>query len=136
MAVTPFSDEQARTLVNLAQLYQVWMQAGQALHAMPYNLARKEISGHAYLYEITDRRGNGRSLGPWSPAHEARLVRYQAEKATARQRRDQSRATLGEACRLYRALRLPLLASEAGAILREADRRRLLGSHLIVIGTN
>jgi hypothetical protein len=43
---------------------------------------------------------------------------------------------LAETCRLYRSLRLPLLSSEAGEILRETDQRRLLGSHLIVVGTN
>lgn len=134
--VDPFSDEQARTLVNLEQRYQVWMQAEQALHAMPYNLARKEVKGRSYLYEIVDRKGNGRSLGPWSPEHEARFDAYQEEKAAAKLRRDQSRVALAETCRLYRALRLPLLSSEAGEILRETDRRRLLGSHLIVVGTN
>ena len=134
--VDPFSDEQARTLVNLEQRYQVWMEAEQALHAMPYNLARKEVKARSYLYEIIDRKGNGRSLGPWSLEHEARLNAYQAEKAAAKLRRDRSRDFLAETCGLYRALRLPLLSSEAGEILRETDRRRLLGSHLIVVGTN
>jgi hypothetical protein len=51
-------------------------------------------------------------------------------------RRDRSRAGLDETCRLYRALRLPLIPAEAAQILREADRRSLLGTHLLVIGTN
>jgi hypothetical protein len=134
--IEPFSDEQARTLVNIEQRYRVWMAAEQDLHAMPYNLTRKEINGYSYLYEITDRKGNGRSLGAWSPENEARYNQYQELKAATKLRRDQSREALAETCRLYRALRLPLLASEAGAILRETDRRRLLGSHLIVVGTN
>ncbi len=134
--IDPFSDEQARTLVNLEQRYQVWIEAEQALHAMPYNLARKEIKGHQYLYEITDRKGNGHSLGRWSAENEASFETYHAEKAALKARRDLSRDALAETCRLYRALRLPLLSSEAGEILRETDRRRLLGSHLIVVGTN
>ena len=134
--VTPFSDEQSRTLINLTQRYQVWMEAEQALHAMPYNLARKEIKSHSYLYEISDRKGNGRSLGRWSPDQKAKLNKYQEDKAAAKLRRDSSRGVLDETCRLYRALRLPLLSSEAGQILREIDRRCLLGSHLIVVGTN
>ena len=112
--VDPFSDEQTRTLVNLEQRYQVWMEAEQALHAMPYTLARKEVKGRSYLYEIIDRKGNGRSLGPWSPEHETRFDAYQEEKAAAKLRRDRSRVALIETCRLYRALRLPLLSSEAG----------------------
>lgn len=43
---------------------------------------------------------------------------------------------MAEASRLARARRLPLLSSDAGPILREADRRSLLGSHLLVVGTN
>ncbi|MCB2079777.1 MAG: hypothetical protein KDE55_19045, partial [Novosphingobium sp.] len=41
-----------------------------------------------------------------------------------------------ESSRIARALRLPLLSADAGPILREADRRSLLGSHLLVVGTN
>lgn len=134
--IDPFSDEQARTLVNLEQRYQVWMAAEQSLHTMPYNLARKEIKGRAYLYEIADRKGNGRSLGAWSDELEKRYDAYRRDKEVAQARRDASRDALAETCRLYRALRLPLLASAAGEIMREMDRRRLLGSHLFVIGTN
>lgn len=134
--IAPFSDEQARLLINLEQRYQVWMDALRSLTALPYDLRRKEIGGRSYLYEISDRSGNGTSLGPWSPENEARFSAYRAKKTAAKERRDISRAALDEACRLYRALRLPMLASDAGPILREADSRRLLGGHLLVVGTN
>lgn len=132
----PFSDEQARALVNLDQRYWVWMDAERALAALPYDLRRKEVGGRTYLYEITDRSGNGRSLGPWSPENEMKFETYRADKAAAKTRRDQYRATAQETGRLCRALRLPQLANPAGEILREADRRNLLASHLLVIGTN
>jgi hypothetical protein len=35
--VRPFSDEQARILVNLRQGYEVWIEAARALFAMPYD---------------------------------------------------------------------------------------------------
>lgn len=136
MDVQPFSEEQARALINLEQRYEVWIEAVRGLSELPYDLRRKEVGGRAYLYEIKDRSGNGRSLGPWSDEHEARLATYRAEKSGLKQRRDQSRERLDETGRLGRALRLPLLASAAGPILREADRRNLLGSHLLVVGTN
>ena len=53
-----------------------------------------------------------------------------------KERRDGARDALGESSRIARALRLPLLSADAGPILREADRRSLLGSHLLVVGTN
>jgi hypothetical protein len=132
----PFSDEQARALVNLEQRYQVWMEAEQTLAGLPYDLRRKVVLGHSYLYEIADRGGNGRSLGPWSPQNEARFTEYRDTKAAAKARRDAAREPLAEAARIGRALRLPQLSSEAGEILREADRRRLLGTQLLVVGAN
>jgi hypothetical protein len=112
------------------------MEAERALAAMPYNLVRKNVSGYSYLYEVLDRTNNAKSLGPWSEAQEARLATYRADKTTWQARRAASKTELDQSCRLYRALRLPLLASAAGAILREADRRNLLGTKLIVVGTN
>ncbi len=112
------------------------MEAEQTLHALPYDLRRKLIDARAYLYEINDRGGNGKSLGPWSPENEARFSAYHQRKTTAKARRDTSRVALDETGRLCRALRAPMLASDAGALLREADRRRLLGSRLLVVGTS
>lgn len=134
--VTPFTDEQARALINLEQRYQVWMGAEQDLRSLPFDLRRKTIADRAYLYEIHDRSGNGRSLGPWSPDNEARFADYRARKAAAKSRREASRVALDESGRLCRALRVPMLADAPGMILREADRRGLLGSRLLVVGTN
>lgn len=136
MSLTPFTDEQARTLINLEQRYQVWMEAERTLQSMPYDLRRKEVGGRAYLYQIRDRSGNGTSLGAWSDELEAKLAAYRSDKAAAKERRDLSREKLEETGRLGRALRIPMLANAAGPILREADRRRLLGDQLLVVGTN
>jgi hypothetical protein len=135
-AIDRFTDEQARTLVNLEQRYQVWMEAVRALDALPYDLRRKDVGGHSYLYEIFDRSGNGKSLGPWSEANEARFLAYRHEKARLKARQETSRRAVEEAGRLGRALRLPMLAEEAGEILREADRRGLLDGQVLVVGTN
>jgi len=136
MTLDPFSQEQARALINLEQRYQAWMACERALFAMPYDLRRKQVAGRSYLYEIHDRGGNGRSLGPWSPENEARFAAYHERKPATKSRRDASRTMLEESGRLCRALRVPMLADAAGAILREADRRGLLGSHILVVGTN
>lgn len=132
----PFTDEQLRVAANLEQHYDTWMGTQQALFALPYGMQWKTVSGHDYLYEIADRRGNGRSLGPRSPETEVLFEQYRANKGALTERAAASAAKLDETCRLYRALRLPTITSEAAKILREADRRQLLGSHLLVVGTN
>jgi len=135
-AVTPFTDEQARALVNLDQHYRGWMEDEQALAALPYDLRRKRIGGRDYLYEIVDRGGNGKSQGPWSAENEAKFADYHRRKTAAKTRRDASHERVLETARLSRALRVPLLAEPVGKILRKADGRRLLDGTLLVVGTN
>jgi hypothetical protein len=136
MAVEPFSDEQARIIVNLDQAYQVWMETLRALNDLPYNMRIKEVSGREYLYEVTDRLGTMKSKGPVNPDKRAEFDQYKTEKAELKDRLTQSKATLRELGSLYRALRLPMLPVEAGKILREADRMRILGEQVMVVGTN
>lgn len=132
----PFSDEQARVVVNLEQAYDVWMGTLRALNDMPYNMRIKEISGREYLYEVTDRRGNMKSKGALDPAKQDAFDTYKADKAELKDRLAQARETLREQASLYRALRLPMLPAEAGKILREADRLQFLGQQAMVVGTN
>lgn len=134
--VRPFSSEQSRLLVNLRQRYEAWIEAERELATLPYDLRRKTVSGRDYLYRISDRSGNGKSLGPITEEREAQLNQYRATKEALKKRIRILRPALSESAALYRALRLPLLSADAGPILRECDRRRLLGTHLLVVGTH
>ena len=134
--IQPFSAEQERALINMRQRYDAWIEAERELYAMPYDLRRKKVGDYEYLYEIFDRSGNGKSLGAWDDEKQTQLEDYKAAKSALKERRDGARDALGESSRIARALRLPLLSADAGPILREADRRSLLGSHLLVVGTN
>ena len=67
----PFSDEQSRLLVNLRQRYETWIAIERERVAMPYDLRRKTVGAYEYLYHITDRSGNGKSLGSWNAEREA-----------------------------------------------------------------
>lgn len=134
--IQAFSEEQARVVVNLEQAYQVWMEALRTLNDMPYNMRIKEVSGREYLYEVTDRLGSMKSKGPLDPDRQATFDAYKSEKAELKLRLSASKATLREQGSLYRALRLPLLPTEAGKVLREADRLGFLGEQAMVVGTN
>jgi hypothetical protein len=135
-SVRPFTDEQSRLLVNLRQRYEAWMDAERISTALPYDLRRKHVNGRDYLYRIFDRGGNGKSLGPMTPEREAEFAAYHHAKDEAQERIKRLRPALAETAAMYRALRLPLLSSDAGPIVRECDCRQLLGSHLLVVGTN
>lgn len=135
-AVRPFTDEQARALVNLRPRYEAMIEAERELAPLPYNLVRKRVGGREYLYEALDRANNGKSLGAMTPELEKRLVEYQAKKQDLRERRAAAQDLVGEIGRLARPLRLPMLSSAAGGLLRELDIRGLLGGALLVVGTN
>ena len=135
-ALQPFSDEQTRALVNLRQRYEVWRDAERGLRALPYDLRRKKVGDYEYLYEIRDRSGNGTSLGRWDEEKQTRFNAYRAEKLGLKDRLAVSRGRMEEGARLERALRVPMLATAAGPVLREADARRLLDGQLLVVGTN
>lgn len=136
MLTAPFTDEQLRTIVNLEQHYEVWSEADRALSRLPYGFKWKSVNGRKYLYEMYDRKGNGKSLGLRSEETERLYCNYWAKKEEFIERRNRSSMTLDQTCRVYRALRLPLLSVDAAQLLRKADQQRLLGTHLMVVGAD
>lgn len=125
-----FDDEALRLLANLEQRYATWMDAQRIL--LPGRLAWKTVSGTDYLYRIADGRGNGRSLGPRSAKTEAQWQTAQRARQTA----DTLSGALLRDGAMYRTLRLPRIESAAARLLQEFDRYALLGTCLLVVGTN
>jgi hypothetical protein len=131
-----FSDEQLRVAANLETQYDAWLGVERDTRELAYRLYWKTTKGREYLVKLTDSKNNGTSLGPRSAQTEAVFVEYSDRKEKTRQRSEATGAALATTCRLYRALRMPAISSPAAAVLREADARGLLGSALLVIGTN
>lgn len=130
-----FSDEQLRAAINLAEAYEAWLPLARSEPAYADRLLWKTVSGRQYLYRIRDRRGNGTSLGPRGPETERLYTEYQAAKTELRDRVARISPTLEEAAAVYRALRLPMIDSYAGSLLRELDLRELLGPVVMAVGT-
>lgn len=128
-----FTDEQRRLLLNLSQYYGAYIDAERDRNrASAFPVHWKTVSGRDYLYEIIDSRGNAKSKGPRSSKTESLHQAWHDANA----RSDNAKTLLVEIGRMYRAMRLGTISGEAAAILREADRRELLGRSLIVVGTN
>ena len=134
--VVPFSDEQARALINLRPRYEAMIKAEQKLSRLPYNLIRKRVGEREYLYEVLDRANNGKSLGPMTPVLEQQLADYRMAKQDQQNRRETALGLVKEIGRMARPMRLPMVSSAAGSLLRELDRRALLGATLLVVGTS
>jgi hypothetical protein len=65
----------------------------------PNNLVGKDVKGRAYLYELFDRKGNGKSLGP-SNADTEEFADYQERKAELKARRQGTSQTLETTARM------------------------------------
>jgi hypothetical protein len=130
-----FNDEQLRVAANVRQFYDAWMDSRRALYRLGYRLYWKTTKGRDYLVKLVNNRNDGRSLGPRSPKTEQLLAEYEHAKLEAKDRLAGAESSLSVATRIYRTLRLPVIASEAAAILRAADERQLLDGDLLVVGT-
>lgn len=130
MKFNKIPDDGLRLAANMETRYDAWLQAQRKIAAG--RLQWKTSGDKEYLYRIIDSRGNGTSLGPRSQATEALMEAYRVAKLTAEQTWD----TLEREGRMYRALRLPRIASYGAEVLRELDVSGLLGESVLVVGTN
>ncbi|HUB15226.1 MAG TPA: GSU2403 family nucleotidyltransferase fold protein [Acetobacteraceae bacterium] len=134
--VRPFSDEQARVAANLRQHYDAWLLGERRLATLAHDMRWQTADGTEGLWRQARRNGAWEHLGPHGPETVGVLTAFRAEQAEWSARRHDTMRRLQEVAALYRLLRLPLLAGEAAAVLREFDRRGILGTQVLVIGTN
>jgi hypothetical protein len=131
-----FSPDSQRVAANLEQAYSFWLDARQMLQRLPTSMYWAERSGAQYLYAKQNSNDNGTSLGLRSPDTEQQLASFTEEKLQATQRAASSDELILTRSALYRRMRLPTLPDKQAEILRKLDIEGLLGSDLMVVGTN
>lgn len=136
MSFQYFSPEMNRVRTNLSGYYAQWLDLRRSAANRSYGLKWKVVDGRRYLYEIFDRNGNGRSLGPESPELQSRYEKFNADRANFKLDLEAISKTLAETAQLYSALNLPMLDANAAEIFREADVAGMLGTQLLAVGTN
>jgi hypothetical protein len=132
MYFNEISAEKRRQLINTQQVYDdAWRPAHQAAHDRYAGMMR----WHNDL--LTRKIGNSeKSLGPRNPETEAIYKAFVEGQARNQDHLQGQTARLDELAPVNVAMglgRLPLIASR---ILRAFDDSKLLGEHLIVVGTN
>ena len=130
------TNEQLRLLENLTVAYDEWIAAERSLFRQGGRLAWKVIDGKDHLYRVIDRVGNAEYVGPRNAETEKLATREMPERKDARQRARALKRRFPELAAQYRALKLPRIADAAARVLVECDRRALLGSAVLVVGTN
>jgi hypothetical protein len=132
----PFSADAQRIAANLAQAYNFWLDARQSLQKLPGSMYWAERAGHQYLYVKQTSSDSGTSLGVRNAQTEAQFAAFTEEKKNATERAASADALIQTRSTLYRRLRMPTLPDKQAEILRKLDIEGLLGTDLMVVGTN
>ena len=133
MTYPELSNEQRRQLIDAQQAFGSWRPAAIELARLG-TLRAQSSKGKRYMYEVhgTVRK----SLGPETPALIKRKAQHDARRATLQKTVGSLAKRLAEMAPVNRALGLGRMPTIAARIVRELDREGLLGSHVIVAGTN
>jgi hypothetical protein len=132
----PFSDDAQRIAANLEQAYSFWLDSRQALQNLPTSMYWVDRGDRRYLYAKQNSTDNGTSLGARSEATEQQLASFTEEKKLAQERAASADTLIQTRAALYRRLRMPTLPDKQAEILRKLDIEGLLGTDLMVVGTN
>ena len=132
----PFDDEQNRALANLHSYYEQWIVAERENLDFQGSMRWHRVAGKEYLYHrVSSNPLVDTSLGVRSKQTEARFNAFKMGKPDALLRRNRGQAQVVRFAAMCKTLGVPLVPSKAAQILRQFDRKGLLGGCLMVVGT-
>lgn len=133
MDYVEMDSEQRRQLIDAQQAFATWRPASLELDGIG-SMHWQTSKGKRYLIE---KHGAIRkSLGRESPELVRRKLEFDIRKKALKARYEATGKRLQRMAGVNKALRLGRLRRIVANILRELDRQRLLGIHVIVVGTN
>jgi hypothetical protein len=133
MNYVEMDNEQRRQLIDAQQAYATWRPANLALKGIG-SMHWQRTKGVRYLIE---KHGTIRkSLGRETPALAKKKQDFDSRKKALKARAAASGKRLKRMADVNKALRLGRLRRIVADIVRELDGRGLLGTHVIVVGTN
>jgi hypothetical protein len=133
MKFAELSNEQRRQLIDAQQAFAAWRPAASELDKLG-TLRSQASKGMRYMYEI--HGSVRRSLGRETPELQRQKARHDAHRATLKKTVRALEKRFDDMAPVNRALGLGRIPAIAARILRALDREALLGTHVIVAGTN
>ena len=131
-----FSPDSQRVIANLEQSYAAWLDSKRSLNALATSMYWTEKDGVEYLNIKKTSFDNGTTVGRRDAITDAQFNNYTETKARLKDRIRSVDEQLRERASLYRRLRLPALPDRQAEILRCIDIEGMLGTDLMVVGTN
>jgi hypothetical protein len=134
----PISSEAQRTIANLEQAYEACLDTERQLNELPVSMFWAQKGDAEYLTAKLSAKDNGTALGPRNSETEAKFTDYVESKKFLLARKASQEEVLSQRVALYktRMFRLPLMIDLPAAILRRLDVEELLGTDVMVVGTN
>jgi hypothetical protein len=130
------SETQLKQQIDAEQTYVAWRDASAKALNFVGGMHWKQVAGKEYLYRSLDRHGRAKSLGPRSAETENILSRFNQQKAESKQRLESLTASLATQSKINAALRLGSAPNIVADLCTRLAREGLLGSSLMIIGTN
>lgn len=127
------SNDQRRQIIDIQQAFSAWHPSVVELDGLG-TIRVQSSKGQRYVYEVhgTVRK----SLGRESPELLKRKERHDAKRIELQKRVKTLEKRLTAAAPVNKALKLGTMRTIAAKIIRALDREHLLGTHVIVAGTN
>lgn len=131
-----FDDTALRVAIDLRDAYEATLSIWQDLDTVEGRMVWKTVKGNEYLYHVHGHAGNGKSLGPRSTQTESIYDDFRTRKARTREQLADTEPDLRRAAAMYVAAGLPVVDSWAARLFQHLDRAGLLGTLVMVVGTN
>lgn len=130
------NDDQRRTYIDAAQLYEAYGDVFAKSRAYRGGMHWKKVKGKEYLFRSLDRYGYGKSLGPRSQDTESTYHEFHNNKKHVHDRLKLLKEKLKQQARFCKAARIARVPRIVTAILRLLEQHQLLGRNLQIVGTN
>lgn len=129
-------DTALRVAVDVRDAYEATVALWRDLDAVDGRMVWKSVKGRDYLYHVFGHAGTGTSRGPRSAETEVIYEQFRARKARTKEQLADTEPDLRRAAAMYVASGLPVVDSWAAKLFQHLDRAGLLGSLVMVVGTN
>jgi hypothetical protein len=128
--------EERRIAINAIQAYEQYLDLIRKSDEIAGGMVWRTIARREYLIRVLDGYGHTRSLGPRSPNTEKLYSDFTNQKQSVKSAITETRAELERRARFCVAAGVNRVPKLTARIIRRLDDLKLLGNHLVILGSN
>ncbi len=128
--------EERRIAINAIQAYEEYLALRQKSEELSGGMVWRKIARREYLIRVLDGYGHVRSLGPRSPETEKHYSDFTSQKKSTKSALGEAQEELERRARFCIAAGVNRVPRLTARIIRRLDDLKLLGEHLVILGSN